>query len=149
MDLIAIIALALAVPILLFILLHVFIILALATKEEGLKRKFGEEGVLRSSMGANLFGTTEKGVTQIRGNGVLILTGKAIHFEMLIPQRRLDIPRKHITGTSTSLSFMGKTKAQKLLKIDYQKDEGSFSAAWLVKDPDAWIMDIQAMTIPR
>ncbi|MBK9051763.1 MAG: hypothetical protein IPL78_12865 [Chloroflexi bacterium] len=41
---------------------------------------------------ANSFGLESAGVWQARGNGGLVLTGKELHFFMLIPNKEVRVP---------------------------------------------------------
>ena len=99
--------------------------------------------ILTSPM-ANLFGIQSRGMKQIRGNGILLLTASQIYFRMLLPRRELLVPLSSITAVETPKSFLGKTKGRKLLKVDFRNDTGgSDSAAWLVPDPDKWVEAIR------
>ena len=99
--------------------------------------------ILTSPM-ANLFGIQSRGMKQIRGNGILLLTASQIYFRMLLPRRELLVPLSSITAVETPKSFLGKTKGRKLLKVDFRNDTGGTdSAAWLVPDPDKWVEAIR------
>lgn len=99
--------------------------------------------ILTSPM-ANLFGIQSRGMKQIRGNGILILTASQLYFRMLLPRRELMIPLSSITAVETPKSFLGKTKGRKLLKIDFRNDiGGTDSAAWLVPDLEKWVETIK------
>jgi L-2-hydroxyglutarate oxidase LhgO len=45
---------------------------------------------------ANFFGQESRGVTQIRGNGTLILTDSDLIFEMWVPNKQLRIPLRSV-----------------------------------------------------
>lgn len=99
--------------------------------------------VLTSPM-ANLFGIKSRGMKQIRGNGILLLTSSQLYFRMLLPKRELLMPLRSITSVETPLSFLGKTKGMKLLKIDFRNNVGGTdSAAWLVPDLEKWVETIR------
>ncbi len=99
--------------------------------------------ILTSPM-ANLFGVKSGGMKQIRGNGILLLTSTQLYFRMLIPKKELLVPLSSITSVETPLSFMGKTKGMKLLKIDFKNDVGGTdSAAWQVPDLEKWVETIR------
>lgn len=46
---------------------------------------------------ANFFGFLSKSSAQVRGNGVLVLTGRALSFSMLVPERLIRVPLEKIT----------------------------------------------------
>lgn len=95
---------------------------------------------------ANMFGLKSKGVKQIRGNGVLVLTSSSLYFRMLIPAKKLLIPVSSITGVETPKSFAGKTKGVKLLKIDFRTADGKIeSAAWLVGRLEEWVTELHKL----
>lgn len=99
--------------------------------------------ILTSPM-ANIFGIQSKGMKQIRGNGILLLTASQLYFRMLLPKKELLVPLRSITSVETPKSFLGKTKGRKLLKVDFRNDvEGTDSAAWLVPDLEKWVEAIR------
>ncbi|MEN8209003.1 MAG: hypothetical protein ABFR50_07105 [Candidatus Fermentibacteria bacterium] len=99
--------------------------------------------ILTSPM-ANLFGIQSGGMKQIRGNGILLITSSQLYFRMLLPRKELLIPLGSITSVETPVSFLGKTRGRKLLKVDYRNDAGGTdSAAWLVPDLEKWVQTIR------
>lgn len=95
---------------------------------------------------ANMFGLKSKGVKQIRGNGILVLTSSEIYFRMLIPAKKLLIPVSSITGVETPISFAGKTKGVKLMKVDFRTADGKTeSAAWLVDRLEEWVSGLHKL----
>ena len=99
--------------------------------------------ILTSPM-ANLFGIKSVGMKQIRGNGILLLTGSELYFRMLLPRRELVVPLRNITSVETPKSFLGKTRGRKLLKVDFRNDTGGTdSAAWLVPDLEKWVETVR------
>lgn len=98
----------------------------------------GERIVLRDGS-ANLFGVRSRGMGQVRGNGVLSLTDRRLHFLMWLPRRELSIPIRAISAVDTPQSFLGKTMFRPLLQIDFENEAGELdAAAWLVRDLHAW-----------
>lgn len=92
---------------------------------------------------ANFFGQSSRGMKQVRGNGILILTEHSIVFRMLLPSRELSIPLESVTSMDTPKSFLGKTKGRRLLKVSFTGQDGRpDSAAWMVGDPDKWVETI-------
>lgn len=115
-------------------LLYIFIYLRLRKLENQMVRDLIGEEIVKQTKSANYMGQGSKGMLQIRGNGVLILTKSNLYFSMLLPEKRLIIPVSSIGSLSTPKSFLGKTKGQKLLRADFDGD----SAAWLVEKPEQW-----------
>jgi len=103
----------------------------------------GEEIVLREPA-ANLFGLRSRGMGQVRGNGVLTLTDRRLHFLMWLPKREVSIELLSIRGVETPTSFLGKSKFTPLLQVDYTTERGEQdAAAWLVRDLEAWTAELR------
>jgi hypothetical protein len=143
MEVIVIVAIAAGIPALISLLLILLVIILLKKKEIRMKMKLRQEGIIRSSR-ANFFGCSDRGMAQIRGSGILVLTEEALHFEMLFPERKSRISLDKISGIETPGSFLGKTKGRKLLKIDHLKDSKPVSSAWLVNYLDDWIEELNS-----
>ncbi len=95
---------------------------------------------------SNCFGVLSKGYRQIRGNGILALTDKGIHSRMLIPRKYLFIPLQSVRGVSNPRSFLGKTKARVLLRVDFVNEEGRDDAcAWIVPSLQWWSEAVEAL----
>lgn len=83
----------------------------------------------------NYFGRQSDGVMQMRGNGSLLLTEDSLVFELWVPQKRLMIPLNSITEITNPRAFLGKSKGQRLLRIDYTGENNQpDAAAWLVRN---------------
>lgn len=88
---------------------------------------------------ANFFGQQSRGRGQLRGNGLLILTNDELYFAMWWPRREWRLPRGKITGAEIVKSFLGRTRFQPLLKINFLNATGQADiAAWLVAEPEKW-----------
>lgn len=84
---------------------------------------------------ANFFGQKSKGMSQVRGNGVLALSDGNLYFGMFMPEKELLIRCDRITGLRSEKSFLGKSKFTPLLIVSFKNDDGiEDEAAWLVKD---------------
>jgi len=95
---------------------------------------------------ANMFGLKSRGVKQIRGNGVLVLTSSLLYFRMILPAKKILIPVSSITGVETPKSFAGKSKGVRLLKVDFRATNGkSESAAWLVDRLEEWVSGLHKL----
>lgn len=98
----------------------------------------GEEIVLREPS-ANFLGLRSRDMGQMRGNGVLTLTSRRLHFLMWAPKREVSIPLPNIRGIETPKSFLGKSKFAPLLQVKFTDERGEQdAAAWLVGDLEAW-----------
>jgi hypothetical protein len=108
---------------------------------EEIVAKFQESEIIKVSESVNYFGLESKGVMQIRGNGVLILTNKKLFFEMWVkPKTIVEIPLNSIQKIEAVKSHLGKTKFRKLLKISFINDQQNLdSVAWLVRDLEGWM----------
>ena len=106
--------------------------------------KFPEHKIALQSVGANFFGVESKGVKQVRGNGVLLLTDYELFFEMWWPKRILEIPIRDIIKVDNSKWHLKKTKSRPLVKVYFINKEGKEdSAAWMVRDLEAWTRIIE------
>jgi hypothetical protein len=101
-------------------------------------KKYSQQGV-RLKGNANFFGIESRGVMQIRGNGILLLTGTDLVFEMFQPSREFLIPLANIVKIELVDSHLTKTVFQPLLKVYFTNDEGDAdSVAWWVANPTEW-----------
>ena len=94
----------------------------------------------------NYFGQETKGLSQVRGNGCLILTDTELFFEMWWPKRMLKIPLHLISGVENPPPkwHLKKTKSRPLLKIHFTNEQGNEdSAAWIVPELEDWIQKIR------
>ena len=96
------------------------------------QNRFGDSIKLIDS-GANFFGQESSGLKQIRGNGMLVLTDQELVFLMYMPRKEVVIPLSKIKEISNPKSFLGKTKFQPLLKVDFTQNDSinQDSMAWL------------------
>ena len=107
---------------------------------EELSVSYPEHTRILTSPMANLFGLESKGMKQVRGNGILLLTSSRLYYRMLLPKKEILIPLHNIDSVETPKSFLGKTKGMKLLKVNFRNDTGARdSAAWLVDRLEEWV----------
>jgi len=93
---------------------------------------------------ANFFGQESAGLKQIRGNGTLVLTDKALYFALWKPKREYNILLNEIIGIEKTKSHLKKTKGIMMLKVIFIKDKGEQdSIAWIVDKLDDWISIIK------
>ncbi len=98
--------------------------------------------------GCNFLGILSKGYAQVRGNGVLALTDRGIHFRMFLPRRHLFVPLPSVCGVSRQRSFLGKTRGRELLRVDFSGEWGSRDAcAWQVPSLDWWEEALRSMRV--
>jgi len=89
---------------------------------------------------ASFFGQESRGVTQMRGNGTLILTDSDLIFEMWVPNKAFRIPLRSIQSLENPSSFLGKSRFTPLLKVVYTTEQGTMDAmAWQVPDLSGWM----------
>lgn len=89
---------------------------------------------------ASFFGQASRGVTQLRGNGTLILTDSELIFEQWVTNREFRIPLRSIQAIENPLSFLGKSRLTPLLKVVYTNEQGTTDAmAWQVPDLSGWM----------
>ena len=105
--------------------------------------KFSNKDIIISLNSANFFGQQSRKSTQVRGNGVLILTTEELYFEMWRPKKVLQIPTSSILKVEITKSFLHKSVFRKLLKVVFQNENGEEdAAAWWVTSLDKWIQEI-------
>jgi hypothetical protein len=122
-----------------------------AKRSKDIISKFNEVDILQIHAGANFFGQESKGLRQIRGNGVLILTEHELYFEMWVPKNRIcRILIRDIIQIEITKWHLKKTKSRPLLKVIFTNNLGKKdSGAWLVRDLDNWIETIQRLVDKR
>lgn len=96
----------------------------------------GRENIVSIASNANLFGQKSKGLSQIRGNGIWVLTKNRIFFRLMAPKRTIEIPYSTINKTEIVRSFMKKMVAgAKVLVVYYIDETGNEDACgWYVPD---------------
>ena len=104
---------------------------------------------LMKDLTANSFGLESAGVWQVRGNGGLVLTEKALHFFMFLPQRDLRVPLDAITELTLTKSHLGKATIYDLLKVRFSAEDKTDSIAWYLTDPQAWKDRIEELKAGR
>lgn len=115
--------------------------------DEALQAELGTTPVLLKDRGANFFGVESKGMAQVRGNGVLVLTAADLRFRLWAPERTLTIELSRIRELTVVRSHLGRSKGMDLLKVSFENDAGeSDSVAWLVRDLQAWLTQLRAKT---
>lgn len=89
---------------------------------------------------ASFFGQESRGVTQMRGNGILILTDTELLFQMWVPNQEFRIPLRSIQSLDNPSSFLGKSRFTPLLKVIYTNEQEATDAmAWQVPDLTVWM----------
>ena len=108
------------------------------------------ESIVLADWFANSFGVQSRGVTQLRGNGALVLTRDALHFFMMVTHNDLRIPLASITGISFVSSHLGKTVGRTLLAIDFSNDVNAPDrVALLVRQPELWMQTLPGDRRPQ
>jgi len=96
------------------------------------------ETIQREDFRANYFGLESLGGWQLRGNGVLVLTDRALEFLMLWPRRRFRVSLAEVTGSTLVRWHCGKSVGRDLLRVSFQAADREDSVAWFVPDAVAW-----------
>lgn len=110
-------------------------------RARGLERiaaRYPPGDVLRTETLAQSFGLRSKGIFQLRGSGVLVLTPSELFFSMYALHREVRIPLSSISGVSLVRSHLGKTQFTDLLRVHFAFDGVDDAIAWRVPDPGAW-----------
>lgn len=114
---------------------------ALRARVQALQQRFPNATIIP----ANFFGQESAGVTQLRGNGSLVLTDTELYFERLWPRREYRIPLAAIEAIETPVSYLRKTNFQPLLKVIFHNEAGQLdSMAWLVPDVESLRQTLEA-----
>jgi hypothetical protein len=107
-------------------------------KEAGARERY--PNARQIDRAASFFGQESRGATQMRGNGILILTDSDLIFEMWVPNRQFRIPLRSIQAIENPTSFLGKSRFTPLLKVVYINEQGAKdSMAWQVPDLAGWM----------
>ncbi len=108
--------------------------------------QIGEQNIVLKTKSCNFFGQKSKGLSQIRGNGILILTGDGLFFELFVPSRYWFIPLEKMKDVGTPTRFLQKTNTKPLLQINFTNEEGEDDAmAFYIKELDQWSTQIVYM----
>ena len=108
--------------------------------------KFKDKNIILSANDANFFGQQSRKSTQVRGNGVLILTAEELYFEMWRPKKILQIPISSVLKIEITKSFLHKSVFRKLLKVVFTNQEGEEdAAAWWVTSLEKWIEELESV----
>ena len=106
--------------------------------------KLDKERILAINSKANFFGLQSLGLTQLKGNGVLVLMESEVYFEMWVPKKVIRIPLESIKDIKETKFYLGKTKFKPLLKISFINDENEEdSCTWLVSNIKGWKEKLQ------
>ena len=121
----------------------VFVVLGRTARQKEASARQRYPMAQRIDRAASFFGQQLHGVTQLRGNGTLILTDSDLIFEMWIPNTEFRIPLRSIQALENPTSFLGKSRFAPLLKVVYTNEQGSTDAmAWQVPDLSGWMRQI-------
>ena len=113
--------------------------------EESLSQ-YSEKEIIEVTSNSNFFGQKSKGIKQIRGNGVLILTEEEIYFKLYLPKKEFRIPITSISDIQIAHSHLGKKISHPLLKVLFINDSGSAdSIAWYVPNLEKWQKSMLAL----
>lgn len=127
-------------PVLIILIILVILKYLEKSRAEKILKNYSKEEIKAFSSNVNFFGLKSKGISQIRGNGALLLTKEYLYFEMWIPKKKVKIPLEKIKNIEEAKSFLGKTRFTPLLKIDFiDENNQKNSCAWQVRKLKKWI----------
>jgi hypothetical protein len=116
---------------------------------DALREVVGEEKVYHVE-DCNFFGRQSSGYRQWRGNGVIALTDRGVHFRMFLPRKEVFVALDSVAAISQPRTFLGKSKARELLRVDFVDEAGEEDAcAWLVRSLQWWIESLEALKAGR
>ena len=105
---------------------------------ERMQEHFPAQEIVRSEQTANFLGLESRG--QIRGNGVLALTGNELWFSRFVMRDDISIPTDNIQEVRLVNAHLGKRiLGRQLLYVSFMTSDTIDAAAWLVADPQEWI----------
>lgn len=111
----------------------------LARRVDEARATLSGETVLAITGRANFLGVKSKGLAQVRGNGVLALTGDRLVFFMLAPRKTYEVPLRMVSGIEHPRWFNGKSVFYKLLVVLFTAEDGMQDAiGFYVPDPLRW-----------
>jgi len=146
MSIFHIIIIAVLTIFLLFALFIIPLIILLKRRSQTILEKYDPASIILSYKLANCFGQESKGLIQMRGNGVLVLTKAGLHFHQYIPSREIAIPIHSMISVDQVKSHLRKTVMRPLLRVSYTNTEGQPDrCAWYVTQLDQWISGIQSL----
>jgi hypothetical protein len=104
---------------------------------------------VRVDQQANFFGVESKGVTQMRGNGTLVLTADELVFALWLPRTLVRIPLRDIVTVDEAKSHLGKSIARSLLRVRWRTAGIEDTVAWWVPDLAGWTADLRGASTVR
>lgn len=117
--------------------------------EARIAAEFPEHDVIKKDLTANCFGLESAGALQVRGNGALVLTERALIFFMFLPKKEIRIMRDSVTDVALVKSHLGKATIFDLLKVWFKVNGAEDSIAWYVPDAGEWKSRIEGLTSDR
>lgn len=95
---------------------------------------------------ANFFGLESRGILQIRGNCLLLLTKKELVFGLFKPATDITIPLSSITFIDVVKWHLNKNASKPLLKVFFTNQDGvKDSVAWLIDNPQHWKISLEKL----
>jgi hypothetical protein len=105
--------------------------------------RFDLDSLLKGPDMANFFGIKSKGMGQVRGLGLLLLSKDKLWFKQGVVDNEIEIPIGDIQIISTPKWFLGKSKGRKLLCVHFNTPNGEDEVAFLVRDLDSWCSTLE------
>lgn len=99
---------------------------------------------------ALFFGHGSRRGRQLRGNGCLVATDRAVVFAMWLPRRTFVFPRDTILGVDRVAGHAGKSVGRPLLRLRVRGADGDEdTVGFLVDDPARWSAQLGAALTPE
>lgn len=137
--------LVLMVVSLVFLLLRVVFFRVRRRLEKTISQRFKKEEMLGATTKVAFLGEASKGGRQVKGNGALVLTKKALFFIRAIPEAEYEIPISAIRKISLVKSFNGRTVMGKILRVDFEGKAGEDAMGWALHDADRWKTSLEKL----
>jgi hypothetical protein len=110
------------------------------------ERHYADLDILRADPLANGLGRRSRGLSQLRGNGLLILTPEQLIFHPLVGGEPYAISLDSILAVEGPKVHLGKTRFRPLLALRYRSSEEEVDedlVAWDLRDREAWVEAIE------
>jgi hypothetical protein len=133
-----------------FVVLPALVHKAIGPKlEKRIHAVYKPEDVVLQDLKALSFGLESKGVTQSRGNGALVLTGKDLAWFQFTPDFDLRIPLDSITKVDAVKWHLGKSLGKEVLFVAFTNNGKPDSMAWNVMDLAGWRAKLETAATHR
>ncbi len=144
-SILQLIAFIIAVTLILLGVIFGLVLWWLRRKKAAITRRWEREGVifLRGPEGVNFSGLESQGLAQVRGNGLIALTGEDLRVTRAIPAAEWRIPHRQMKWATLEPSFLGKRRGRPVLVITFETDMQIDRLGVYVRDGQGWVEAIR------